>query len=626
MKKNDWILIAITGLYSFLFYEQTAGINFTLFNIGLIAALLIKNSALIKNTNWKLAATGSILSALCIGYYGNELSVTANVISLGILSGLSFSANSSVVLSALFSFYSATSAIMFIFLDWAERKRREISSEVGFTWKKIILIAIPLVITLLFFFMYRASNPLFNSLAEKINLDFISWNWIIFTFAGFLMLYGFFYHKTIKPLSDWDENSASDLRPDDYQPISLFGKEFNINDEEFSGRILFILLNLLLLVVNGLDINFLFLDHQLPKGITHSQFVHQGINMLITSIIIAVLIILFYFRGGINFLQKSKTIKFLAYCWIAQNVFMLISTAARNEMYISDGGLTYKRIGVHFYLFLSAIGLLTTFIKIMKAKSNSYLFRTNGWLFYGVLIIASFINWDVLITNFNIHQAKWLEKNYLVKLSDENLPQLIMLQQDTSVNRRVIYLGKENDWEERENYEETNYSTPVNSFDVLLTSRLYDFMLHRVNAQWKSWYYEKSRIYTDLLALNANKKMKGFNFNPIDTIKTLEPFKEFNTISEINLGFNEFGKMDEFHYFPLLKKLDLSNNKLHLIKGLELSDQLEYLNLRGNNIYDYAPLKNMKMLKELIVSDKIADYQLKELQKMLPDTKIVKSS
>ena len=618
MKKNDWILITTVALYSFLFYQQAAGINFVIFNIALIAGLQIKNHSLVKNSKWKIAAIGSLLSSFCIGYYGNTLSVIANIISLSLLSAMSYSNKTSVVVSILFSFYSYFSSAIFMFLDWQERKKREALPPSN-SLKKILLIGIPLLITLLFFFMYRASNPLFNDFTKNINLDFIPWSWITFTIGGLILLYGFFYHNKINSLADLDENASNDIDQNVNRTITLFGKKLSINDEEFSGTILFVLLNLLLLIVNSLDINFLFIDRKLPAGINYSQFVHQGTGMLITSILIAIAIILFYFRGALNFSEKSKTIKILAYLWIIQNALMLVSTALRNDMYITEYGLTYKRIGVYFYLILTLTGLLTTFIKIMKAKSNNYLFRINGWLFYGVLVISCFVNWDIMITEFNIHKAKKLEKNYLLNLSDSNLPRLFVLQQDSTSKHKEFSLQ-----EEEQQYINKNDPDPlIPNFEEQLNKRLYYFLSHRENSGWKSWCYNNTRIYKELLYLNDHQKINTLKLSAMG-IHSLKSLKEFKNVNEMYLSSNDIRNINELLTFNSLKKLDLSDNKLLHIKGIEVLKDLEYLNISQNLIYDYSPLHMLKDLKELKVGKTITRLQYEILQKNLPNTKIIK--
>lgn len=418
MKKNDWLLTASVAVYSYLFYQQQLGINFFLFTILLIAFLFLRNKKVYQSKSWLFAAAGSLLSAFCIFYYGNGLSVLANIISLCVLSAFSINPKTSIVTSFFFSLYSISASAVFMILDTIERNRNKEISDSKPVLVKVMLYIIPVVIAAIFFFMYKASNPVFNNFTEKINLDFISAGWIFFTLGGLCLMYGFFYHKKINVISDKDELASNLLFAKSSNENSIFKNLLSIDNEKLSGIILLLLLNILLLTVNILDLNFLWFDGTLPKDLSYSAFLHQGTGALISSIIIAILIILFYFRGGLNFYQGNKTLKVLAGLWIMQNAFMIISTAYRNNLYINEYSLTYKRIGVYIWLLLVLIGLVTTFIKIIKAKSNWYLFRTNGWLFYGVLLFSCFINWDMIVTNFNINRAelkkKPLDTSYLV--------------------------------------------------------------------------------------------------------------------------------------------------------------------------------------------------------------------
>ncbi len=385
----------------------------------------------------------------------------------------------------------------------------------------------------------------------------------------------------------------------------------------------FIFLHLLLLIVNIFDFNFLFIYHTLPKGITYSEFVHQGTGMIITSIIVAIAIILFYFRGAINFYEKNKIIKLLAYFWVIQNVFMLISAALKNNLYINEYTLTYKRIGVYFYLFLSAIGLLTVFIKIVKVKSNNFLFRINGWLFYGVLMLSCFFNWDNLVTDYNINKSKSLDKFYLAALSSTNLPQLFILQNDSLTKHKELSV-EDSDWDSFRSSEYILANYNLKNFDLELSRKLFWFMCRNENSEWKSWNYDDYKTYKDLVHLNAEKKIQKINLYST-YVESLETLKNFNNINELQLGKNKIWNIKELHYFPELKKLDLSYNKIATLKGIDTLTHLECLSIYGNQLYDYSPLYLLKELKELYIPSAIPDFQFLELQKNLPNTKIVKS-
>jgi len=596
MKKNDWILLISVCLYSFLFYEQSAGINFTIFSLLLASLLFIKDKSLLKNPNWRFAAIGGIVTAILVGYYGNTLCVIANVISLSYLSAMSVSPNSSLLMGLLFSAYSYCSSLIFMFIAYVERKANPEPDQKNNSTKKVALTIIPIIVTAIFFFMYRASNALFDDLASKINFDFISFSWIAFTLGGFILLYGFFYHRKISTLSAMDENASNSLDPKNNNTISLFGKKLGLDEEEFSGRIMLILLNALLLLVNCLDINFLFIDGKLPKNVNYSEFVHQGIGMLIASILIAIAIILFYFRGALNFYKRNRTLKLLAYFWIIQNAFMLLSTAFRNEMYINEYGLTYKRIGVFVYLLLTLIGLLTTIIKIFKSKSNHFLFRINGILFYSLLVVSCFFSWDDIITSFNMKKAHWLEKNYLLELSETNLPQLFVLKHDTISRNREFKLKTQ---ALALDYATTNNDQSLN-FDAELNRKLVLFIDNYETPNWKSWYYDEQSTYNQLQNL-----------------------KVFETTSELNLKELHLSAVPILQPFINLKKLNLYDNSISSLDGIEKLTKLEYLDVSHNKITDYKPLYKLKNLKEL-TTNLMSNTQLKELQGRLPNTKINK--
>jgi hypothetical protein len=609
MKKNDWILIVSVMLYSFLFYHQGAGINFLIFTILLIASLVAKNKALVLANTWRVAALGSLLSASCLAYYGSNLALVSNIISLSLLSGLSISTKSSVVFSLLFSAYSYVTSFIFMYLDWIERKQREGNLSTNGTFKRFLLISIPILITALFFQLYKASNPLFNEFASKINFNFISIEWIAFTIGGFVLMYGFYYHKQVTELATFDEHGHVNLIAKPHEPFRLFGKEIDLNDENFSGKIMFLLLNLLLLMVNLLDFNFIFINRELPADMTYSEFVHQGTGTMIASIIVAVGIILFYFRSSLNFYAQSKTIKILAYCWIVQNVLMLVSTAFRNDLYIAEYGLTYKRIGVYVYLILAAIGLVTTFVKILKLKSNHFLFRSNGWLFYGVLIIACFVNWDVLIATHNSHIKGHNGKSYLLELSDKVLPHLFAIEQASF----DLFKAKESDTFASEGL----YS---NNHEQELSKKLYYFMEKHKQQGWQSWYLSQHNTLKTLVNMDNSGLIKSLDLSATG-IQSLAPVRDFDGIISLRINRNNIN-LSELSYFPMLKRCEMQNNSLNNLKGIHALAHLEYLDISINQITDFSPLFELKHLKTLVIDKTVHPNVIDQLHSRFPDLTI----
>ena len=592
MKRNTILLLTATLLYSFLFYHQFAGINFLLFSVALLTFQLISDRELLKHSRWLLAAAGSLLSGACVAWYGNSLSIIANVISLSLASASSIKEKTSLLFGLIYSFYSYSSSLLFMFIDRLDRAQSA-TEEAKSSWtRKFALIGIPFLITLLFFFMYRGSNALFNEFAKKLNFDFISWNWIAFTLGGFVLLYGFFRHRRLSFMSNYDAAAGDSVDRTNTNTITLFGKKLSLSDENFSGIALFFMLNALLLIVNGLDINFLFIDGKLPAGLSYSEFVHQGTGMLITSIIVAIAIILFYFRGALNFYEKSPLLKLLAYFWIMQNVFMLFSTAVRNDMYITEYGLTYKRIGVYVYLLLTAVGLCTTLLKIAQARSNMYLFRTNSWIFYLVLLASCVFDWDSIITDYNINKARQLERAYLVGLSYSNLPQLYELRADSIHKHKEFHLHPA-EYDVRTTSDAYSYD-----FEAGLNEKLF-FFLHRLEMKdWRSWTYRGMQV-----------------------AKQIEDMKVYPSIDSLSLRYSGLTSLEGIQHFSALRKLVLDYDSICTIEELSKLPQLEELNLQGNAITDYTPLYGLKNLKVLIISTPDA-ATLKQLKQHLPNTQI----
>lgn len=623
MKKNDWIITLAVGFYSFLFYQQSAGINFLLFNIVLFVLLIFRNKTLLSSRTWCIALIGSLLSAIAVCWYGNLLSVIANMVSLSILAGLSWNPNSSVVFSLLYSLYSYFSSPVFMLLDWQERKRENANTPSHPFMKKGFLLIIPIVIAFLYFFMYRASNPLFNEFAKNINLDFISLSWIAFTFCGLLLLYGFFFLQKVMYFSKLDDYSSNLQQADCKMPVSFFGKQLQLEELNFSGKLLFAMLNILLLMVNVLDFNFMFNGRILPEGVSHSEFVHQGTEMSILSIIIAIAIILFYFRGVLNYFENNKWIKLLVYLWIIQNVLMLVSTAFRNDLYISEYGLTYKRIGVYVYLLLCIFGLATTFIKILKIKSNMFLFRVNGWLFYAVLVISTFINWDMLITNYNLVYPKKIERNYLAKLSNSNLPILFSLQENKAISTKLF----NKDASKVISFSGSYYKYPTDEYDFFIdvSNKFYQFLLKNSMKSWKSWNYDNDRVYRELFLAHERGEVKKISLEDKD-LQSLSLFKDFSKMEEFYLKSNSLNSIKELYYFPSVKFLYLKDNSLASIQGIEKLNLLEELDISGNRIRNYAPLYSLTKLKKLYVSDSISKSQYDKLVANLPNTEILKEN
>ena len=152
-----------------------------------------------------------------------------------------------------------------------------------------------------------------------------------------------------------------------------------------------------------------------------------------------------FFWGNLHFLQKNQSLKTLAYTWIVQNTILALSVAWRNYHYIAEYGLAYKRLGVLWFLVLVILGLYSLYVMIQERRSLYYLWVVNAWFLYASLLLTSMVNWDVLITRYNLHQARHdtIDSEFLLReVSDKNLPLLlnehVLLQRRSDLDPRLV--------------------------------------------------------------------------------------------------------------------------------------------------------------------------------------------
>lgn len=487
MKTNDYLLITATAGYSYLFYNQNAGINFLVFNLLLIFILIYRNRTLIKNKKWIATSVLCLISSISIFLNSSSLAIIANIFSLLVLSAISFNPVTSTLFSFLFGLYSIASSIVFTIIDAVTRnqKSNEVAQEDSQPSFKLLAILIVLVLSVIFFFLYQASNPLFAENTKWINLDFISFSWLLFTLGGFYLVYGLFYHKTIPVIEKW-ENGLS------LQNVLMSNHHKKLETERLAGVLLFVLLNLMLLILNIGDIHTLYFKGGLPKGISHSDFVHHGVGIIIFSIILATSLIMFLFRKNFEAIKNSNLLKNLIYVWIFQNLMMLSSTAFRNQIYIHEFNFTYKRVGVYVWLILAGIGLIITSYKIRKEKNNWYLIRTNFSVWLITLVAGSLIHWDVCITQYNIRNKplKDVDFYYLFSLSDANLPELIEITKSDEFKK--INHALKNFTENRlDSYYYQDYLS-------LLKEKHQHYLMDYTN-DWQSWDMRDQRITNSIM-------------------------------------------------------------------------------------------------------------------------------
>lgn len=414
MHKNI-ILIIPTFLFSLFFYKQNLGLNFLLFSTLVIGLLVVFHFEKFKHKPTILYAAFFIIASIFVFVYNSSLTLFASTISFFVLLGSLSGSKASLYIDLLNGFYTTIASIFVnYFHHFLEENEATKKRKINYLyWLKMI--GIPLVILTIFVILYRNANPYFNEIISSIDLSFIDLHWMSFTLIGYFLLLNISKPLIIESITTLDTTTLNNL---DKKRL----KKQSVNDliqENQLGIILLVLLNLLILFF--LTIDGIYISSLTDLAASNlSKTVHEGIYALITSIVFAIMIILYFFRGNLNFYEKNRSLKILTTVWILLNIILVIITTYKNLLYVTHHGFTYKRIGVFIYLILSFSGLITTYIKVYTRYNLWYLLRKNIRIAFLILVISSTLNWDKLITKYNTEYANIVDLNFLISLSNNN--------------------------------------------------------------------------------------------------------------------------------------------------------------------------------------------------------------
>jgi hypothetical protein len=455
MKNNSPLLklvLLISGaiIFNIVFWQEKIAVNAIFFDAFILGAVFYLYPAAFAKPEIKWLVLAHIVALGAVVYHNT------------ILSKIAFSAT--LLLVVVFTqylhrsvWYATASAIsnyvllFFSLLDGLREAKFAKIKPAGFG-RALRFGIFPLLITGLFFVVYSLANTVFQNAVNNAALavqNFITklfswfkWERFVFLLLGLLVtgglivraVYNGFSQKDIAQqnglyrkknnLKHWKNTALYDL-------LSVFMGRFAngilaLQNENTVGIISLLLLNILLLVINSIDIVYVWFGFTYTPNINLKDIVHEGTGLLIFSIVLAVAVVLFFFRGNLNFYKKNKWLRYSAYGWIFQNAILVISVLLRDYYYIHHTGLAYKRIGVLFFLLMVLFGLITVFIKIHRQKTAYYLWRVNGWFGIALLVAASCIHWDETMAAYNLSKKATIpvDVKFLLTLSDKTLPLL----------------------------------------------------------------------------------------------------------------------------------------------------------------------------------------------------------
>jgi len=242
-----------------------------------------------------------------------------------------------------------------------------------------------------------------------------------------------------------------------------------------------ILFNLLFALQTVMDIVYLWNGAHLPDGMTYAQYAHRGAYPLIVTALLAAAFVLIAMRPGSDS-EKSPVVHGLVYGWVAQNIFLVISSIWRTNLYMEEYSLTYLRLTALIWMGLVACGLILILSRMALAKSNRWLINMNALALAIVLYICSAANLGGIIADYNVRHCRevtgrgnQLDFAYLQSVGPAALPALewlsanLLVQEPSTANNIEIY----------------NNGVVLNHLRSDLQSRM---------TNWRAWTFQNYRI------------------------------------------------------------------------------------------------------------------------------------
>jgi len=341
MKKHQLILVC-SLIFSLLFYHESVGVNLAIFGLVLTGLIcFFFQDRFTSRTHLVLVLT-SILSCIAFAWYGDFVSFLALAMSIFFLQFKTQENNLKIVQVFPLAFINGIASLgrMLMFSQWLPK--REIKND--FAKKLIAYFLIPMIFVVLFFIVYAFGSDHFSALFTDYTLDLNIGQFILITILGFYLSFTFWNYWI--PAVCYEKNSLldNDFNNEDAIKNQSTFSFLDLDFERRSGEITLFLLNVLILVFI-VTYNYEQFFEVVEKS-KLSAATHERVNAVIFSIVMAVGVIMFYFKGGFNFNKKAKNLKRLSKIWILLNGILILSTIIKNSEYVSFFGLTYKRLGV----------------------------------------------------------------------------------------------------------------------------------------------------------------------------------------------------------------------------------------------------------------------------------------
>lgn len=440
--KKSFLILLLALWWHLLIWEAQLGLNTLLFSVSITAAIAWGKPRAFARREVKYLLAAWCTAGFWVFWHNSILSMVIywlfGFVALGYLQEI----------KVRFWVFGIIESIRALFGGWwisIRHQGAELGEKYAFlpSWRNVRLLILPVLIVVPFYLIYSKANAtlevfntrLLNWIDRLFQLE-LDWSRVVTFLLGWALVAAFLGRRNgIAPLHQWVAHWTYPLHRKRQRLWPA--KTMALKQEHQSALLTFTALNILLGIINLLDIVFVWFSRQERTASELSAYVHEGTWLLIFSIVLAMLVVLGFFRANLNFFANNQRLRQLAYVWLGQNAFLALSVGVRNGHYIHHYALAHGRIVVVFFLALVLFGLFTMYLKVKGPKTFYFLLQTNATAVMVALLLAASVNWDQLITRYNLRQED-PDLYHLVKVLDNNLVPLLQTAQENTMSADAL--------------------------------------------------------------------------------------------------------------------------------------------------------------------------------------------
>lgn len=282
---------------------------------------------------------------------------------------------------------------------------------------------LPLAGSAVFLILFAMANPIIADFFNHIQIDYLTENDVArVIFWGFVFIAAW---STLRPRrSKYMFSRLADSEPENIYVVTIPSVTLSLA-----------LFNLLFALQNGMDLVFIWGGARLPEAFTLAEYAHRGAYPLIVTALLAGLFVLLTTHPRSE-MAGNKLIRALIILWIAQNLFLVASTAERTLMYIESYSLTRLRIAALIWMALVAFGLVLVTWRMLRSNSLAWLVNGNMLAALAVLGVCTWVDLGEISARWNVVHAEeaggegvYLDLCYLNRLDGSALVPLASLEQ-----------------------------------------------------------------------------------------------------------------------------------------------------------------------------------------------------